>query len=186
MNQFKTFSAALLAAVALMALTGTASATTATSPAGTAYTGTFKMASTNLTMHGSFISISCSGSTMEGKIESHGASVTAEGKLSSFSMTGCNYPVTVKKTGTLVMHATGGGNGTITWTGAEWVMHTSVGECIFTTSGTDLGTFTGGAGAQLHIPSMPIPRTGGSFFCGSSMIWTGNYGFSSPASLVLD
>lgn len=185
MNQLKTFSAALLAAVALMALTGTASATTVTSPAGTAYTGTYKMTSSNISMHGSFQTISCGHSAMEGKVESHGAAVTAEGNLSSFSLTSCNYAVTVKKPGKMVFHATSGGNGTLTWTGAEWVMHTSTGECVFTTSGTPLGTVTGGTGAQLHVEAS-IPRTGGSFFCGSSMEWTGNYTFTTPSTLLLD
>jgi hypothetical protein len=178
--------AAAVAAAALMACAGTASATTVTSPVGTTYTSTIKMASANLSMHGAFLSISCTSSAMEGKIESHGAAATAEGDLSSFTMSGCNYAATVKKAGKLIFHATAGGNGTVTWTGAEWVMHTSLGECVFTTSGTDLGTFTGGTGAKLDVTAASVPRTGGSFFCGSTGELTGSYTVETPSSLTVE
>jgi hypothetical protein len=116
----------------------------------------------------------------------HGVSTTAEGKLSKLAFSGCNYQLTVKKAGSLAFHATSEGNGTLTWTGGEFAMHTSVGECIFTTNGTDIGTITGGTGAKLDIDSVHIPRTGGSFFCGSSLEWTGSYTFSTPSTLLLD
>jgi hypothetical protein len=186
MNQLKTFSAALLAVMAMWALTGTASATTPTSPAGTTYTSTVSATSTSLSFHGSFWTVSCAHSQLAMKIESHGGSVTASGKVSSWTFTECNWPMTVLKAGTLEFHATGGGNGTLTSTGTELLMHTSVGECVLTTNGTDIGTFTGGTPAKLDINSSAIPRTGGSFFCGSNMQWTGSYTFTTPGNLSLD
>jgi hypothetical protein len=186
MDHFKTFSAVLLAAVVVMALAGTASATVVTSPAGAAYTGTFSATSTNGQLHGSFITTSCGHSLFEGKIESHGASQTAEGKISKLTFTNCNYTMTVRKGGSWIFHATGGGSGTLTWTGAEFALHTSIGECVFTTSATDIGTVTGGIGAVLDVNSSSIPRTGGSFFCGSSLTWTANYQFTTPSALLVD
>jgi hypothetical protein len=175
----------LLTVVALASLTGTASATVVTSN-GSAYTSTFTAESSNLNFHSAFYTVDCNRSHLEGKFESHGSSTTAEGKISKWTFEACNYSITVRKPGTLIAHAGSGGNGTLTSTGTELVMHTSVGECILTTSATSIGTFTGGGGAVLDIDSSTISRTGGSFFCGSSVEWTGNYTFSAPTSLVLD
>jgi hypothetical protein len=174
-----------VAAAALMAFAGTAAATVVTGEGGT-YTSTISAESKNSKLHGSFITVECSSSSVGGKVESHGSSVTAEGKISSLSFSGCNYTVTIKSKGSLIAHATSGGNGTLTSTGAEIAIHTSVGECVFTTSGTKIGTVKGGSPAILDIESSSIPRTGGSFFCGSSGTWTGDYTVSTPKSLSLD
>lgn len=183
-----------VAAAAMMALAATASATTLTSPTGTTYTGNITAESEGVTtLHGSFVSVSCNKSHVAGKVEKHGAGVTAGGKISSLSFTECNYPVTVLKAGSLEVHPIGTGTyrtGTLTSTGAEIKIHTSVGECIFTTSATDIGTLTGtnhtGKHATLDIASSNIPRTGGSFFCGASGVWTGNYTVTVPSTLWID
>jgi hypothetical protein len=173
-----------VAAAAMMAFAGVASATTVKS-GGANYTSTITAESSNSKLHGSFITVSCTGSHVEGKVESHGAGVTAEGKIGKLSFSGCNYTVTVKKTGSLIAHTGTTPNGTLTSTGAEIAIHTSVGECVFTTSSTPIGTLTGGNNATLDIDSSAIPRTGGSFFCGSSGEWTGNYTVSVPSNLTL-
>jgi hypothetical protein len=190
MKHVKMLGLLAVAAAALMAFAGTASATTLTSPAGTAYTSTIKATSTHSSLHGSFISVTCTHSAVEGKVETHGAGVTAGGKISSLSFGGCNYAVTVKKTGSLEVHYanSGGGTGTVTSTGAEIAIHTSIGECIFTTSATDIGYLVGSTTkhATLEIGSAAIPRTGGSFFCGSSGEWTGDYTVTTPSTLYVD
>ena len=170
------------AAAAMMAFAGVASATTLTSPAGTTYTSTIKLTSTNSQLHGSFVSVSCTHSTMEGKVEKHGSGITV-GFRGSVNFSGCNYPVTVRLGGSFEMH---GFFSRFTWTGGEFSIHTSIGECIFTTNGTDIGQFTGGTPAKLDIDSVAIPRTGGSFFCGSSGEWTGSYTFTTPGTLLVD
>jgi hypothetical protein len=206
MRYIKTLGLLAVAAAALMAFAGTASATSLTSPAGTTYTSTISATSTNSTLHGSFITVTCKHSAVTGKVESHGAAVTAGGKISSLTFSECNYPVTVSKPGSLEIHteyelvkthengtktyaqkATSNGNGTLTSTGAEIKIHTSVGECIFTTSATDIGLLTGSTtkNAVLDIDSSAIPRTGGSFFCGSSGEWTGNYTVTTPSTLYV-
>lgn len=173
----------LVAAATLMGFAGTASAAIFTSPAGTIYTGTVGAYSFNTQFHGSFISVSCGDSELEFKVETHGASVTAGGKLSTLYFAECNYPVTVKKAGSLEYHPTGSGNATVTSSGAEIAIHTSVGECILTTSKTDIGTHTAGSPAKLDIASAAIPRTGGSFFCGSTSTWTASYTVLPPSFL---
>ena len=189
MRYIKMLGLLAVAAAALMAFTGTASAALATSPANTPYTGTIKATSTHSELHGAFISVTCTHSAVEGKIESHGIvnkkTVPVSGNISSLSFSGCNYAVTVLKAGSLSAHSAGSGNGTLTSTGAEIKIHTSIGECVFTTNATHIGTLTGGTPAKLDIDSAAIPRTGGSFFCGSSGEWTGNYTVSVPSNITL-
>jgi hypothetical protein len=175
-----------VAAAALMAFAGTASATTVTSPAGTLYTSNIAATAGATELVGSFTTVKCSSSSVSGSVKTHGAGVTAEGPISALSFSGCNFPVTVKKEGTLIAHATSGGNGTLTSSGAEVIVHTSVGECVFTTSSTDIGTLKGGTPAKLEIASAAINRTGGSFLCGSTAKWSGTYTVNTPGSLFLD
>jgi polyisoprenoid-binding protein YceI len=196
MKYLKMLGLLAVAAAALMAFAGTASATTPTSPKGTAYTGVYKATAGLTQLHGSFTTVQCGHSFTEGKIEQHGANVTTKGTISQLTFTECNYSVTVKKLGSLEAHATkvenSNADGTVTSTGAEIAIHTSVGECVFTTSGTDIGTgtltstATTGGNAKLDIKSASIPRTGGSFFCGSSATWTGSYTVTTPSTLYID
>jgi hypothetical protein len=174
-----------VAAAALMAFAGTASATQITSTAGE--TPTIMATSTNTALHGPFSTVTCSHSEVVGKVEKHGATVTASGKLTKLTFTGCNYTVTVKTLGSLEVHGTSTtGNGALTSTGTVVAIHTSVGECVFTTSATPIGEVTGSnhtkGNAVLDIKG-DIPRTGGSFFCGSSGEWTGNYTVGTPSTL---
>jgi hypothetical protein len=186
MRYVKTLGLLAVAAAALMAFAGTASATALTSPAGTTYTGAVRATSSSTSLHGPFITVSCTHSTAEGKVEAHGASVTAAGKVSGLTFTGCNYPVTVKKAGALEVHS--GSPSRVTSSGAEVAIHTSVGECVFSTVNTaiDIGQFTGGTPARHDIDSVTIPRTGGSFFCGTAGEWTGSYTITTPGTLLLD
>jgi hypothetical protein len=191
MNRLKMLGLGIAAATFLLAFAGTAAATSLTSPAGTIYTGTIKAESEGPTsLHGTFATVTCGKSVVEGKVEQHGSAITAEGKVSSLTFSECNYPVTVKKSGTLVVHSLENGLGTLTSTGAEIVIHTSVGECVFTTSGTPIGTLTDssitGGNATLDIGSVSIPRTGGTMPCGIRGNWTGSYRVSSPSALYLD
>ena len=172
-----------VAATALMAFAGTASATILTSPEGTLYTGNIAATSTNSELHGAFVTVKCSHSEAKGKVEEHGG-VTAGGKISSLTFTGCNYQVTVNLPGKLTIHT----DGTVTSAEAEIDIHTSVGTCIFTTpvTKTDVGTLVQGKNASLNINSAKIPRTGGNFLCGSSGTWTGSYDLTTPNDLWVD
>ena len=176
-----------LLAVALMALAGTASATTVTSSAGT--TPTIEATSSNLTLHNAVGTISCE-SRLKLVIEKHGAGTAASGKISSLTFTPCTggsmHNSTIKG-GSLSITATSGGNGTVTWSGGTW-MTTMFGiECGYTTEGTSIGTLTAAEHAVLDITAT-IKRTEGSggIFCGSTANWTGTYKFVSPTNLSID
>lgn len=196
MNSRMLFSAVLaVAAAATMSFAGAASATTITSSGGE--TPVFEAANENghQSFHGSNgVTIECA-AQFKGQIEKHGSSATAEGNLTSLSFTNCTngYVTHVSKNGFLVFHGLGGGNGAVTWTGAEWVQtaKTIFGTitCVYTTSNTPIGTLTGSTAtkgkATLDL-NASIPRTAGSSLCGSTGTWTGNFVFNSPATLNVD
>jgi hypothetical protein len=182
MKYIKMLGLLAVAAAALMAFAGPASATTLTSPKGTTYTSSIVATSTNSKLDGSFVTVECSHSEAKGTVEQHGAGVPAGGNVSTLTFTGCNYEVTVTKRGHLTIHS----NNEVTSNGAVIDIHTSVGTCTFTTSNTPIGTLTEGAGATLDINSAKIPRTGGSFLCGGSGTWTGNYSVKTPTFLEVD
>jgi hypothetical protein len=176
-----------VAAAALMAFAATASATTVTSDSGTTPT-IHSVSEGTTTLHG-VVDIECGESTVEGPVSTHGAGVTAGGAISklTFGKCGENH-VTVAKAGSLEVHALSKGNGTLTSSGSEIsISVTSLGiTCVFTTSSTHIGTVTAAKNATMHIDSASIPRTGGSFFCGSSGEWTGSYKVESPTNLSVD
>lgn len=184
-----------VAAAAMMAFAATASATTLTSPAGVSYTGEIHAESEGATTLDGPSDITCNNSTVSGHVEKHGAEVTASGKLTTLDFTNCNQHVTVKKAGELIAHTDdpkkADGNAILTSVGAEVeVVITGLGiTCVYSTAatGTVVGTLTGSTTkhATLDIDSSPIPRTGGSFFCGSSAEWTGNYTVTTPSTLYV-
>jgi hypothetical protein len=180
-----------VAAAALMAFAGTASATSLTSPTGTGTTGPIHAVSEgHATLHGpegTGLEVSCP-STVEGSVTSHGAGKPASGPITSlvFGATATaectdGDVVHVKKAGTLSVTSTGGYNGTLTSSGAEIEITNDIGvTCVYTTNNTHIGTVAGGNPATLTINSATIPRTGGSFFCGSHGFWTGAYKTTAP------
>lgn len=183
---------AIAAAVALLAPT-TTSATQLTSPSGTVYTGTVQAQSGTLEWHGSFTTITCGESAMTGSVESHGSGVTTKVKLSSVTYSKCNFAFKVLKAGTLEIHTDNStvndGDGTITWSGMELTYETSIANCLFTTSNTDVGTVTGSDTENAKwdiLPGTAIPRTGHSVFCGSSANLTGSYTITTPSTLTVD
>ena len=172
-----------VAAAALMAFAGTATAASVTSSEGT--TPNIVASSTNSELDGAFVTVKCGTSTVEGNVESHGGS-TVGGNVDHLTFGSCNYEVTITSAGSLTVEPVSPtGNGTVKSTGANISIHTSVGTCTFTTNGTDVGTLTGGTGAVMNINSAKIPRTGGNFLCGSTGTWTGKYTVSNPATLEI-
>jgi hypothetical protein len=203
----KILSLMAVAAAALMAFAASASATTVTSPTGTTYSSTITaVAEGTLELSGPFVTVKCTASHVEGKIEKQGAGVTASGKIATLSFgPGCENgtPTQANPLGSLEVHAvakgttnactTGAGDtceGTLTSNGTVIPVHTSVGECVFETKNTHIGSLTTtsqtGKTATLDINSASIPRVAGSFLCGSSATWKGNYLVTTPDSLWLD
>jgi len=203
-----------VAMAALMAFAASASATTITSPTGTTYTSTITATSEGATtLHGPFSDVTCQKSHVEGKIEQHGAGVTAGGKIATLSFSECNFAVTVEAPGSLEIHPVKTVEnkivactesptqtectGTLTSTGAKVLIATSIGNCGYETKATDIGLvtpsndFSPESTATLDIGAHEtgkIPRTFGSagFLCGSTGQWTGSYKVETPDRLYID
>jgi hypothetical protein len=189
MKHLKRFTAIAAAAAALMALAGPASATQLTAPNGTVYTGKVDAASSNFAQDS--LNMACTSVAVAAQVEAHGSAATAKLGISALTMSGCAFPVTVKKAGFLEVHTdstAADGNGRVTWTGLELAEQSPLGECVYTTNGTDVGTITGSdsGNAVWDLNASRIPRTGGTFFCGSTATWTGSFAIGTPATLTVD
>ena len=181
MKYVKTLGLLAVAAAALMALAGTASATILTSPAGTTYTGSIVATSTNIEIDGPWVTIKCGHSKLEGDITSHGGAEVGS-HIDSLTFTECNYPTTVKQAGTLGID----GSNTLKSTGIELSLATSIGTCVVTTNGSHFGVLTEGTPAVLDLNSAPLHRTAGNFLCGTWGNLTGTYTFTTPSTLLVD
>jgi hypothetical protein len=176
MRHTKMLGLAFIAAAALMAITGPASATTVTTTTGgAAATPTIHFVNEggHVSLANNFAPFECS-STLEATIKTHGAGVTATASIDKLQFTGCttNWTVTVNSPGTLELHWTSGHNGTATSTGLTMtaILHTQFGNvtCRFSTYATHLGTITGGNPATLHIEGS-IPFHSGGGLCGEGV-----------------
>lgn len=184
----------LVVAAGLLALSGTATASTVTSPSGTAYTGfVIGESEFDVVLHSENaptpFTAECS-SSFTAAVQQHGSSVTAEGPNSSWSFSSCKNGVTVTVvfSGGLEFHSLGGGNATVTWRGAEFDVHVPLGfKCRYSTAffGTDIGVLTGGTFATLDLNSATINRTGGSAFCGTGGFLTGSYRIVIPNTMFV-
>lgn len=160
-----------LAVTAFVALPAVAQATTITSPTGTAVTSNKEASSEagHITLTNPIANILCA-STIAGPIESHGSGVTAAGKVSALTFTGCtnSWHATTIVGGTLTSHHTSGYDATVTSTGAK-VTNTRFGvTCVYETNNTSMGTATGGNPSTLHISaSIPIVTSESSGLCGT-------------------
>lgn len=185
-----------VAAAALMAFAGPASATQLTSPTGTLYTGKIHATSEG---HAKLVNtalgatIECE-STVEGEITSHGTGVTAKGPLTSVLFTPCtnSWHVTTTTPGELELHWISADTAQLTSTGAV-VSTTRLGiTCNYETNNTAIGHLTdshakGGSTATLHISaSIPI-GAGSSGLCGTGVShWSGGYLITTPMELYVD
>ena len=191
MNYVKMLGLLAVAAAALMAFAGTASADSVTSPTGTTYTGELKAkAEGHAVLDNPIAKIECA-STVKGLVEKHGAGKAVEGEIKKedLTFTGCTdeWHVTVVSGGTLSVNGIASSyNGDVFSTGAT-VEATRFGiNCRYATANTTVGTATGGSPATMDI-SASIPFHSGSIFCGSGATsWTGSYEVTTPGSLYVD
>jgi hypothetical protein len=174
------------------ALGGTASATDLTSPEDTVYTSTIAATSEgHVVFDNPIAKVECE-SSVEGKVESHGEGVTAKGNVSSLTFTGCtnSWHVTVVAAGSLEVHPSEYGDGTVTSSGVT-IEATRLGvTCRYATSNTSLGTLTGSYStegkATLDVDAA-VPFHSGSIFCGAGATsWTGSYTINTPEFLTVD
>lgn len=192
-----------VAAAALMAFAGIASATTVTSPTGTTYgTGSkFPIHATSeghAILHNPIAKIECP-STVTGNLsknpgETHagGTTTAATGPITALSFEPCtnSWHVTVDVNGYLEVLSDGKAgtyDGTVYSEGTT-VKSTRFGiECFYSTGETTkIGTLIGGTPAKMVIEAS-IPLHGGSGLCGSgATVWTGTYKVTTPGSLFVD
>lgn len=188
----KTFGlAAVLAATSLMAFASASLADEFTSPEKQNYTEKIIATSTNMKLNGAFTSVECGHSKIEGNITKHGGAYQdTGGEIKSLSFASCNYTVTAANNGTYDVDRDSGINGNFELFNTQISAETSVGTCIWTASsgGTNLGAFTGNNNSNAEVEFGPgeIPRTGGSFLCGSKGYWLGTYTVTTPKTLAVD
>ena len=198
MKYLKILTVAAIAASALMAFAGSASATTLTSGGNTVAKGTVLhsvLKEGEAILQSTLIGeVKCKESTVSGATGNEGsATETVSGEISTLDFGNCNSTVKVLKAGSLEIHTeytkeengeekqktTADGNGTLTSSGAEVTVEILGLHCIFTTSNTDIGTVTGTTvgSATFQAKSAPISRTGGrsGAFCGTSALWNATY-----------
>jgi hypothetical protein len=197
MKYMKMLGLLAMAAAALMAFAGTASATELYSGATTQKAGTvldFSLKSGTSTIlketsppngEGETID-TCTNSTIQGKITNAGSSTTTmTGENTSITWGGCTFPTTTTKLGKFQLHWTSGVNGTVASDQEIAVTINTIffGSCIYAaTAGTSLGTLTGGNPATFHA-NATVERFGESIICPKTAIWTGTYVTTSPAQM---
>lgn len=197
MKYMKMLGLLVFAAAALTVLTGTASATTLTSPAGTALgVGTEIKAESGATAFDAIVNSTCQNSTFEGKVTNVGGGTPTQnvsGEISklTFSECGTTTVTVLNEGGAFDLERIGGGKGTLRWSGLEmtWLTHSllfGTMHCIYVFQGAHVGTFTGGSPAQHSTNSAPIPIGEEGGFCGATMEWTGVYTFTQPNPLLID
>jgi hypothetical protein len=184
-----------IALAALMLMSGTASATILTSPAGTIYTSTIKAEQaetiTMTSVFGGFGAISCKKSILETKVQIHGLGVTAGGDITHLSFSECTggEPTTATSTsgaGSLQVHGSSPtDNGIVTALGTKLTVHKTVfGTCPFEAEklGTRIGTLTGsswtGGSAIIDVESAKFESP-----CGKGTL-EGKYRIVTPSFLA--
>ena len=193
MKYIKLMGLAALAATALMAFAGTASAAQLTAPAGTVVkTGTTITASLKaktsavLSDTSGFIQNTCTSSTVSGKTTNE-SGTTITGDIETLDFENCNRPTKTLAGGTLHID----GTGTVTGSASEVETETAIGVCVYGTStGTHLGTLTNAGSATGHASLvinavLPLIKTViGS--CVSDARWKAEYTVTSPVGLTVD
>lgn len=173
----------VLAAAAMMSFASSAFATVLTSPSGTEFTGTLTMTVTSgssLRLQGAGITDTCTESTMSPTISTN--TTVAKGGIKTLSFGKCDATVTVLTNGSLEVKS--GGE---VITKETQVTYSDFGiSCVYGGgTGTKIGTMTGGTPAFINI-SAKLPKISGSFLCGSTNEWLGQYTVTSPSTLFVD
>jgi hypothetical protein len=193
MKYLKMLGLAAVAAMALMAFAGPASATTL-SIAGVKQT---KAVAIEATINAGTSAVlkdtnnatvdTCTGSTVKGSSASPFTGATVTGAISSLTFTGCSHKTVVIKPGTLHITHTSGTNGTVSSSGAEVTVESTIfgASCIAKTGiGTNIGTLTGATTATGHA-AMAINGVIPMGLCGDA-VWTGSYTVTSPTGLGVE
>jgi hypothetical protein len=196
MKYLKMLGLAAVAAVAMMAFVGTASATvlcqnntepcTSVYPKGTTLSSSLKPG-TSSGLKAGFAYITCTTSSQSGSTaNAGGAAETVRGLPATWTTEGCNATLNVLKMGELeIHHISGTSAGTLTAKGSEITVYTNGVHCIYgpAAGGSDIGKLTGssesGATATIKVESQ-MTRLMGGFLCASPALWTAEYVVTTP------
>lgn len=194
MKYIKMLGLAAVAAMALMAIVGAGSASATVLCKNSACTETYgagtevKATSSHTQLTAPFGTVTCTTNEVAGKTENAGsATETVKGPVTSLVFSSCNGVVKVLANGTLEVHKTTSGNGTLTSSGAKVTTELFGVHCVWGTAaaGTNLGTVTGGSPATVDVKATVNLVEGSSFFCGSTAVWEGTYTVNSPNPLFV-
>jgi len=188
MKNLKMLGLFVMAATALMAFAGSASAAgTFTAPAGSAYTGPWSASlEGSALLKAGFAEITCTASTVAGQITTNNSS-EASGSITTVDFSSCGFSTvdTLNHNGTLKII-----NGThaVSGTGVEVTVAVAGTSCVYTlgTTSKSLGNATNtGSGVTLAITTA-LPKKSGGFLCADPAQWTANYIVTSPGNSVID
>ncbi|HEV2858726.1 MAG TPA: hypothetical protein VGW80_10025 [Solirubrobacterales bacterium] len=202
MKYLKILGLAAVAAAALMAFAGSASATvlcnnntsttacTSKVTAGTAIKSELNGGSATLETTGGTVLVTCTGSTVAGTVENAGGSAaTVGGKITALTWSGCSKEVKTLVNGELeIHHIAGTDNGTLTAKNTQVTVNGLFENesCIYGAgTGTDLGTLVGGAPATLSISALVKRQTGSGALCPAETRWTASYKVTAPNPLYV-
>lgn len=189
MKHLKIIGLALVAAAALMAFAGSASAATFTAPAGTTYTGALSSSlesGSSALLKAGFAEITCTSSTVAGSITTNNET-EASGSTSSVAFSSCGSATvtTLSSKGTLKINKS---THAVSGTGTEVTVSLFGTDCVYGMgTGTTLGTATNSAsGVTLAIKTKLPLLSSNSFLCANPAEWTANYIVTSPTGSVID
>jgi hypothetical protein len=192
MKYMKMLGLAAVAAMALMAFAGTASATELYSGATTLKAGTVIDASLTgsaiLETTGGTVLNTCTGGTVKGKTANNGGPAeTVKGNIEELTWTGCTRETITTKPGALeIHHIAGTKDGTVIGSGSEVTINGLFGtSCVYGTGpGTHLGTLKGTtAGDATLAIKATVPLTIPNWLCPSTAVWNANYTVTQPTPL---
>jgi hypothetical protein len=186
MKHLKMLGLFAMAAAALTAFAGGASAATFTAPAGTEYTGAFDMSlESSLLQKTGFAELTCTEATIRGNITVN-IETEASGPISEFNLAKCGSATidTLNNVGSLKVLKL---NTEVRGTGVE-VTFSSLGtSCVYGFgAGTKLGTASNTASGVTLTFKAQTPEISGGFLCASPAEWTGSFIFTTPTPSVVD
>src|SRR5262249_9880406 len=130
----------------------------------------------------------CTGSSVSGSLTNGSSTATAKGAVAAANLTwsGCTAEKTTTVTpGEIEIHATSGGNGTVTATGFAVTQLVGGISCSYTAgSGVDLGTYTESTKTININVAVTKDSNHSSFACPSTAVWEAKYVITKPTGTV--
>jgi len=188
MKNLKIIGLLVMAAALPMAVTSSAfAAPVLTSPAGTDYTGeldlSLKAGSTDKFEAG--ISRTCTTATFKGTITTNNTTHAA-GAITTWSLGSGATPCTKTTSVLLPGKMTLGDKGELILSENQWTIFDLGVSCVYGGStGTNVGTLTGGTPATMDINTTELPKISGGFLCASKGTWTATYIVTTPSGLLV-